>query len=94
MQTFAHRYQLKRLPSAVGRQQLFAGWFKLDRTDCNGGLSGITHMLCNQNCIFTAERTGKGFQVDFESVPDSQANALYPVSPPSFYISTKGSSAL
>ena len=27
--------------------------------------------------------------MDFRSVPDSQANVLYPVSPPSFYISTK-----
>ena len=40
------------------------------------------------------EGTGAGSQVDFRSVPDSQANVLYPVSPPSFYISTKGSSAL
>ena len=24
-----------------------------DRTDYEGGPGGITHMLCNQNCIFT-----------------------------------------
>ena len=36
------------------------------------------------------QRTEAGLQVDFRSVPDSQANVPYPVSPPSFYISAKG----
>lgn len=48
-------------------------------------------MLCNQNGIFTAERTEAGLQVDFGSVPDSQADVPYLVSLSSFYILTKGS---